>query len=130
MLRFLRGAGVGAAASAVDFAFLFLLVNGLHVPPTAANVPALLLGLCVQFIGARYVVFRASQSTLKKQLAGFLVTELGSLLLNALVFHVLVTLTPMPYLLARVLGSFLVFVVFSFPMWNFVFRPTPQQSRQ
>ena len=124
--RLLESAGVGALSSLVDFASLFVLVNAFHVPPVGANIPALLLGLVVQFIGARHVVFRDSKVTLKMQLVGFLVTELGAFLLNALLFHAFVAGLHMPYLMARLIGSFVVFVSFSFPMWNFVFRPSPR----
>lgn len=102
------------------------MVNVFHLPAVGANVPALLLGLVVQFVGARHVVFRDSEVTLKTQLVGFLVTELGSFILNALLFHAFVAGLHMPYLVARLVGSFLVFVSFSFPMWNLVFRPAPR----
>lgn len=124
--RFVQSAGVGAISSFVDFASLFVMVNVFHLPAVGANVPALLLGLVVQFIGARHIVFRDTKVTLKTQLVGFLVTELGSFLLNALLFHAFVAGLHMPYLVARLLGSFLVFVSFSFPMWNLVFRPAPR----
>lgn len=123
LLRFVRSAGVGIAASGADFASLFLLVHGLHILPVAANAPSLLVGVVVQFVGARFVVFRKSKTPFKQQLFGFCVTELGTLTLNALVFHALVSFTPIPYMVARLLGSFLVFVGFSFPMWTRVFAP-------
>jgi hypothetical protein len=57
-----------------------------------------------------------------RQIAGFAATEAATLALNGLAFHVLVTFTPVPYPLARPAGTFLVFVLFSFPMWRLVFR--------
>lgn len=121
--RVARSAGIGLLATAVDLAVLALLVEVAGLTPAWANGPALLAGAVVQFIGCRYLVFSASAGSLKKQLLGFGVTEAATLALNAVAFHLLVTLTPVPYPLARPIGTFLVFVGFSFPMWSLVFRP-------
>ncbi len=121
--RLARGLGVGAVASIVDMAVLAILVTGLHVPSQLANVPALVAGALVQFVGCRHVVFGGARNgALRRQLAGFIATEAGTLALNGLAFHLLVTLTPVPYPLARLLGTFLVFTAFSFPLWARVFR--------
>lgn len=119
--RVARSLGVGAVASVVDMAVLAVLVSGLHLPSQLANVPALVAGALVQFLGCRHLVFGASNGALRRQLAGFVATEAGTLALNGLAFHLLVTLTPVPYPLARLLGTFLVFVSFSFPLWTRVF---------
>lgn len=126
--RLLGSAGIGALASVADFLVLTGLVELAHLNPALANVPALLVGAFVQFVGCRYFVFRARQGSLSKQLAGFCVTELGTLLLNGLAFHLLVTLTPIPYPIARIAGTFLVFVCFSFPLWAIVFRARPRAT--
>lgn len=122
LLRLLRGAGVGVAATVADLVVLALLVEVATLPPTVANVPALLVGAAVQFAGCRHLVFDAAEGSLRRQLAGFAVAEAGTLALNGLAFHLLVTLTPVPYALARALGTFLVFVGFSYPIWHVVFR--------
>lgn len=121
-LRFARGAGVGVVATVVDLLTLALLVEVASLHPTLANVPALLVGAAVQFVGCRHVVFGAGDGSLRRQLVGFALAEAGTLLLNALAFHALVTLTPVPYALARPLGTFLVFIGFSYPVWQRVFR--------
>lgn len=122
-LRLARSLGVGAAATGVDLLALCLLVELGGLSPRIANVPALLAGAAVQFVGCRHVVFeRATDGPLGRQLTGFALTEAGTLALNALAFHALVSLTPTPYPAARALGTLLVFVGFSFPMWSRVFR--------
>ncbi len=120
--RLLRGAGVGIAATAADLLVLALLVEGAGMPVTVANVPALLVGAAVQFVGCRHLVFQASGGALGRQIAGFALAEAGTLALNGLAFHLFVTLTPVPYALARPAGTFLVFVGFSYPVWHLVFR--------
>lgn len=120
--RFARSIGVGVVASVVDMLVLAVLVSGLHLPSQLANVPALVAGALVQFLGCRHVVFGAAGGALRRQVAGFVATEAGTLALNGLAFHLLVTLTPIPYPIARLLGTFLVFTTFSLPLWTRVFR--------
>jgi len=120
--RLVASLGVGVVATGVDLLTLFILVEVAGLAPTVANVPALLAGAAVQFLGCRHLVFKARKGSLARQLGGFVVTELGTLALNGIAFHLLVTLTPVPYALARPLGTFLVFVGFSYPLWTRVFR--------
>jgi putative flippase GtrA len=122
MSNFARSVGVGGAATAVDFGALTLLVELATLSPELANVPALLAGATVQFLGCRHLVFGAGHRRLPHQLAGFVLVEVTTLALNGLVFHLLVTQTPVPYPLARALGTFLVFTAFSYPLWHRVFR--------
>jgi putative flippase GtrA len=120
--RALRGIGVGAVASLVDLVVLVVCVEALEVAPTVANAPALLAGALVQFVGCRHLVFRAHDGALGRQIVAFAATEAATLALNAIAFHLLVTLTPIPYGAARLLGTFVVFAGFSFPIWHRVFR--------
>lgn len=119
---FLRAIAVGVVATAVDLLVLFALVEGLGLSPAAANVPALIAGLVVQFLGCRAVVFASSDRPVVRQVFGFLVAEAGTLALNAITFHLLVTLTRVPYAAARPLGQLVVFVAFSYPAWRRVFQ--------
>ena len=52
-----------------------------------------------------------------------LLVEVGTLLLNALLFVGLVKLLPLPYAAVRLFTTFVVFVGFSFPAWHWVFAP-------
>ena len=119
--RFARGAGVGVAATVADLFALALLVEVCALAPAIANVPALLVGAAVQFLGCRHVVFDAGAGSLRRQLGGFAVAEAATLSMNALAFHLLITLSPISYALARPLGTFLVFAAFSYPVWHLVF---------
>lgn len=70
-------------------------------------------------------MFGATDGSVRRQLVGFASVELATLALNGVAYHLLVTLTPIPYALARPLGTFLVFAAFSYPLWHRVFRPRP-----
>lgn len=123
LVRLVRSLGVGAVASVTDWVALAALVEIAGLGPRVANVPALLAGGAVQFFGCRHLVFRAGDGSMRRQLAGFVVVELATLALNGLLFDVLVAMTAIPYALARPLGTFIVFVGFSYPLWHLVFRP-------
>ncbi|MBS2029700.1 MAG: GtrA family protein [Deltaproteobacteria bacterium] len=122
LTRFVRASGVGILASLLDLAVLTLLVRGFRFSPQAANVPALLCGAVVQFAGARHVVFGAADRDIRTQLLRFALAEVGTLALNALGFALLTHFTPLPFPLARLAATLLVFVGFSFPAWTRVFR--------
>jgi putative flippase GtrA len=120
--RFLRSAATGGFATIADFATLTALVELAGLRPEVANVPSLLVGVMVQFIGHRSIVFAARGRPVGPQAAGFALVEAGTLLLNAVGFHLLVAAAHMPYAIARATCSFFVYVCFSYPLWKRVFR--------
>ena len=122
MRTLLRSAGVGLAATLADLVALMVLVSGLGLPATVANVPALLVGVAVQFFGNKLYAFQDRSRDWAGQGARFAVIEAGALLLNALAFHLLVTLTPLPYPVARAGSSALVYMAYSYPLWGRLFR--------
>ena len=128
--QWVRSLGVGGVATTVDLSVVLLLVEVMGMDPVYANVPALLGGAAVQFIGCRHLVFQATTGPLRRQLVEFGVVELGTLALNGIGFHLLVTLTLIPYAIARVGVSFLVFNGFSHPLWTLVFRQARAQSTE
>jgi putative flippase GtrA len=126
-LRFLCGRQlarsllVGFAATAADISVLAALVELFGLSPTIANVPSLLAGAVVQFLGCRWFVFPRGEVSLFKQITGFLAAEAGTLTLNGMAFFALVRASLVPYALARPLATFVVFVGFSYPAWKRVF---------
>jgi putative flippase GtrA len=119
--RLLRSALVGLAATAADVLTLASLVDGLRIAPQVANVPGLLVGVVVQFVGNKRFAFRDRSPVRLAQVANFTLVETGTLALNAFAFHWLVAVTPVPYVLARLAGSAAVFLAFSYPLWQRVF---------
>ena len=122
----LKSSVVGVVATAVDFLLLWLLVGGLGWTPRWANLPALTGGLVVQFFGNKIYAFEDHCRPHLRQTSRFLLVETGAFLLNALSFHCLVTLSSISYVAARLIGSAAVYFFFSYPLWHWVFRPTPR----
>jgi len=129
-LRFSRSLIVGAVATLVDLTVLTVLVQLFGVSAQVANVPSLLAGLTVQFLGNRTFVFKANKGRVSKQLGAFVAAEAGALVLNALGFAALVAWTPVPYPLARLVGEAVVYVGYSYPLWHLVFRDGPVTAGQ
>jgi putative flippase GtrA len=126
----LRAGVAGIAATASDLATLALLVSVLHVDPRVANIPALLVGGVVNFLGNRHFAFRARDGHVGKQAVGYTAVELVALALNGLLYDQVLRTLPGAghvYWLVRLVTSHLVFLVWSYPLWRKVFRvvPTP-----
>jgi putative flippase GtrA len=120
-VRFAKSILTGGAASLADFATLTALVELFRLTPTQANIPSLLVGATIQFVGNRHLVFSAGHLAMGPQLFGFVLVEMGTFLLNAGSFYVVVRLSPIPYPIVRLVCSFLVFSLFSYPLWKRVF---------
>jgi putative flippase GtrA len=118
-----RSAVVGLLATASDLGSLLLLIHGVGLTKRAANVPSLLPGLLIQFVGNKLFAFDDRSREIVRQGSRFFLIELVAFGLNVLLFDMLVTLTPIHEILARLLGTNIVYLGFSFPMWSFfVFR--------
>lgn len=117
-----RSAAVGILASAADLVVLVLLVHGCGLGPRTANLPALLVGVFIQYFGNKYWAFEDRSTDHLRQGSAFALVELGTLALNAGGFHLLVAFRVLPYPLIRVLVSLSVYLGFSYPLWRRVFR--------
>lgn len=119
---FIRSVLVGLVATAVDVGMLLALVAGCGLLPVAANVPALLVGALLQYLGNKYLAFRDRSRDHLRQGGLFALVEGGALLLNAAGFHWLVTASPVPYALARPVVTLAVYCAFSYPLWARIFN--------
>jgi putative flippase GtrA len=114
---------IGLFATAVDVATLVFLIQTFDLTPQQANIPSLLVGSFVQFLGNRYISFKgASRGNIFKQITGFFIAELAALTINAILFYAFVTWTPISYAIARPISTFLVFFGLSYPAWRTIFR--------
>ena len=114
---------VGAVATLADMTLLAVMVQFFGCTPQFANIPSLLVGSIIQFFGNRYVSFEgAKDGKVHQQMLGFVLAEMGGVALNAALFHILVTSTSLTYALARPAGTFVVFICFSYPAWNAIFK--------
>ena len=128
--RLVKSLLVGGVATIADWLTLILLVEAAALPAEVANAPSLAVGALIQFLGCRHVVFAAARGSMRHQLVGFTIVELLTLALNGLAFQVLVSFTPIAYWLARPMGTFGVFVFFSYPMWNWVFAGSMRAKKR
>jgi putative flippase GtrA len=129
--RFIRNCLTGGLATGVYFAVYLPLHRGTGLPQSVADNVGLVVGAAVQFLGARYFVFRARQGKVHKQLAGFLLAELATLLMNVLLLWVARKLLPSEIGQSDLLvlaTSFIVFAGFSYPIWHLVFHAPNEEA--
>jgi putative flippase GtrA len=126
LATFARSLLTGGAATLVDLGVIAFAVGVLRVPPAAANVPALLAGAAVQFVGNRHFAFRAGAGDVRRQAVLFAASEAVTMLLNAALYHAVVTrvaLGPAGAVVARAITTNVVFLLWSYPVWSRIFRP-------
>ena len=132
LLQTVRAGAAGIFATGVDLATLTLLVSGAHVDPHVANVPALVAGGVANFLGNRHFAFRSSSAPLAKQAVGYTLVELVALALNGWLFEMALRAFPHAthaYWALRLVTSHMVFLLWSYPLWCFVFKPaSPARS--
>ena len=121
---FTASAIVGILATLLDWALLVGLV-WLGFSQRYAIFPACAAGLVVQFFGNRHYAFqvrgRLAQKLLRRQIFRFVIVEIATLLLNALIYNLLREMAGIDYRLSRVIAGFGVYCAFSLPMWAWVF---------
>ena len=111
------------AATAVDFLVMIACVSAFGLAPGAGTAVGAASGGVTNFILGRRWIFRALEGRASSQALRYALVSAASLLLNAVGEHVLVTTTHLQFVVARVIVSLLVSVLWNFPMQrSFVFR--------
>jgi putative flippase GtrA len=115
---------VGAAiATAVDFGTMILLVERAGVSPVGATAIGASLGAVTNFLLGRTWIFRRQTGHWAAQAVRYAGVSAASATLNALGEHVVHDVARVQYVLARVLVSLVVGLLWNFPMHRwFVFR--------
>lgn len=121
-----RSMGVGVFATATDLGVLALLVSGLGWSPRAASLPALLLGIGVQFLGNKLVAFDDRRPEWLRQGAQFLAVEALGFVANLFLFDRAMALTHLPYLPVRLATTSFVYFAICLPLWTRIFRTGPR----
>jgi putative flippase GtrA len=124
LLQLLRAGVAGLAATGSDLLTLTLLVSVFHLDARLANVPALVVGGVVNFVGNRHFAFRAHEGKLAHQAVGYTVVEIVALALNGFLYDVVLRTVPgaaHAYWLVRLATSHAVFLGWSYPLWRRVF---------
>jgi putative flippase GtrA len=124
----MRSSAVGVFATLSDVTTLLLLVYVGGLREDLANIPSLIPGLLVMFFGNKYFAFEDRSRQVLRQGGRFLFVEAWAFALNAMLFHLLVREAAVPFLAARLMGTAVVYLAFSFPLWTFIFRKTSGQQ--
>jgi len=115
--RFARAVIVGSGATAIDFVVLTSCIRVAGIAPVAARVPALIAGATFQFFGNRTFAFRAQAGSISRQARIFVAAELVALLFNFSIYRWLVPrIVFLPPEVTSLLGTFIVFITFGYPM--------------
>ena len=125
-----RSGVAGLAATAADMATLTALVEFAHWHARSANIPALLVGGVVNFVGNRTYAFHARAGSATKQAIGYSAVEGVALGLNGVLYEAVLRLFPSSeslFWLVRLLTTCVVFLAWSYPLWRRVFRVRERQ---
>jgi putative flippase GtrA len=128
LFQLVRAGIAGGAATLVDLGVLALLVSGFGLSARLASVPALLAGGVANFIGNRHFAFRAREGSLVRQAVLYTVIEVVALALNGALYELVLRTHPAfapAYVWVRLCTSHLVFLCWSYPLWNRVFATKP-----
>ena len=128
LLVLLRSAGVGIVATLVDLGVLALLVSGLGVPVRAASIPALSLGIAVQFFGNKLFAFGDRSNAWLRQGTQFLGVEALGFVANLMLFDFIVSHTQLPYLAVRLVTTAIVYYAVCLPLWSKIFKPQLEET--
>jgi putative flippase GtrA len=111
-----------AVATAVDFAIMIACKSGLGMTPAMATAVGSLFGAVVSFTLGRHWVFQQAHSDIRGQALRYAFASTLSLIFNSLGEKLFVAMG-LNYVLARVLLSVVVGMLWNFPMHRyFVFR--------
>lgn len=120
---FVKSMLAGAAATLTDFGVFFLLANAIGISARWANMPALVAGGIVNFVGNRRFAFHAHHGSLTRQAQRFALVTLIALALNAVLFHFAVeAFATWPAWVLRLITGNMVYLGWSFPMFRRVFH--------
>jgi putative flippase GtrA len=126
MLTFLKAQLAAIAGSAVDFLIYALMVQLTGNSPamvSLATAEGAVSGGVINFLIARKWVFNEGQHTARVQAARYILVWAGSILLNSLGMYLVTYFTTLNYMVARILVSVLVGVVYNyFLQKRFVFK--------
>lgn len=118
----LRSVAVGLVATASDLASLCGLVALCGLSPRAASVPALALGVGIQFVGNKLFAFRDRSRAWGRQAALFLCVESLGFAANLALFDLAATQVALPLAVLRLATTSLVYFALCLPLWSLVFR--------
>lgn len=129
LLVLFKSSAVGLVATALDLGTTTLLVRVFDFTKQQANIPGLIPGVAAMFIGNKYFAFEDKSKNVLKQGLTFAVIEAVGVGLNVLFFHLIVTWFDWHEAIARIVGTNITYLGFSFPMWNWLVFKLPQSTK-
>jgi putative flippase GtrA len=130
-MTMLRSAIAGGAATLSDLGVLFFCITALGLSARVASIPALVAGGIVNFYGNRSFAFRAQSGSLRRQATLYAITEVIALAFNGFLYDAAVRwLHPSNggALVVRLVTCNAVFLLWSYPIWRWVFRTHDEGS--
>ena len=113
LARFIRFAGVGGVATALQYLLLIALVEIVRVAPLYASISSYLASAALNYWANYHFTFSATVPH-RQAMPRFVLVSGAGLVINALVFHVVHTGFGLMYLIAQILASGFVL------LWNFL----------
>jgi putative flippase GtrA len=129
LLVTLRSSVVGMVATLTDLVALTILVEVARLPARMASLPALILGVAIQFVGNKLFAFRDRSPAWLEQAAAFALVESLGVAANFLLFDLAMALGTLPYLPVRMVTTFVVYFGVCLPLWGRIFAPTNLAAR-
>ena len=123
-----RSLAASGTATVTDLGTLALLVSVAHVPARVASVPALVLAGVVNFVANRRFAFGVRGGRVRRDALAFAAVQAVTIALNAACFEVAMRLlgeTSFYWLVRLAIGN-AVYLAWSFPMFERIFRPAPE----
>jgi len=123
MLTFLKAQASSVIASGFDFLITILLVELAGVNALPASIEGSICGGIINFIINRLWVFTGTTHKTHVQMIKYALVWIGSMILNASGYYLLIHFTSLYYVLSKLLVSILVGVLFNyFLQKRFVFK--------
>lgn len=113
--RLFKVGASGALATAVDVALLVVLVELVGVYVTVAAFLAATAGGVANFLVNKFWAFRDRSRIDLRQVSSYAFVSVTTACFVALSVHVFAVLMGMPYLIAKAVAAFLVFLLWSYP---------------
>jgi putative flippase GtrA len=124
--RLVRSGAAGILATLAQFGTLWSLVSFAGTSPVKANLPALVFGSAVMFLGQKYFVYEArAAKTLWRETVLYAIVQVVGIGLTDWLYKNFLAFSPRleaHYVIAGLIVNNLVWLVYFVPAWHFIFK--------
>ncbi|MBL8679767.1 MAG: GtrA family protein [Myxococcales bacterium] len=127
-----RSGLIGIVCVTIDLVVLYVLTKLAGFEPWIAKVFSFSTATIVQFLGNREFTFRASEGKISRQAVYYAIVEVAAFGLNIASFHFLRRAQPAswPLWLPAIVAGAISFWLFTYPIWHWVFKLTPEEAER